>query len=160
MVNYVPVEVLYKYVTPQKQTDVKACTSFAIAHGLETQLAIRGNRVKIDANKLRAAQLKFLGKDKMKTINYDEGFKIFSEGYKGIKTYAPVKLRFNFNRFRRWIWKGYPMFMTIKYPHAVVAVGYGEDFFWVIDSIGGVYRKIKDFNSIKESYLTFINENN
>lgn len=158
MVEYVPNEALFKYITPQVQKDRKACTSFAIAHGLETQYAMRGEKICIDANKLRKAQLKFLGKDEMKSISFDEGFKIFADGYKGIECSSPVKMKFDFDRIRRWIWKGYPIFMVLggKQTHAVVAVGFGDDFLWIIDSLGGKYRRIADFDIIKESYIIFL----
>ena len=162
MVEYVPNEALFKYITPQIQKDRKACTSFAIAHGLMTQYAARGEKVFIDGQKLREAHLKFLKLDPMKSISFDEGFKIFADGYKGIRCQSPAKMKFNFDRIRRWIWKGYPVFMVLggNQTHAVVAVGFGDDFFWIIDSLGGKYRKIEDFDIIKESYITFLNFKN
>ena len=159
MVEYVPEEVLYKYFTPQRQQDPKACVSFAIAHGIMTQLYIKGVKSFIDANDLRAAQLKFLKKDKMKAIGFDEGFRIFEDGYQGIKIHPPAKVKFEFDRIRRWIWKGYPVFMTTLtngFLHAVVAVGFGKDFFYVIDSAGGKYKQLDDFSTIEECFITFL----
>jgi hypothetical protein len=140
--------------TPLNHGKTNACTVFSVLYALSVMKRLRNQEMNLDPfkthkNILRKRYGEMFEYNPKMGVSYREVFEYLKE-QKEIKKYREISL--DPNDWKIKIFQGYPVMVTIKYPHAVCLVEYDGDEFMIHDSLlKNPYRKLD--REVLEAYI-------